>query len=370
MARGPDYYRTLGVDRKATHEEIKRAYRRLALNIHPDRSSAPDATERFTRLTEAYEVLGDPRARYEYDQQLAREERPVVPPVPPAPKPQPKPKAKSEPRPKVQKVAPRVASAPRGPTPDLARLAALFSRGKLEEAEMLAERIIDNFPREALPYAVLGDIARARGDMPKASKLYAFAVQMDPRNAAYQHRYEELLQRMGVRQDVHPPQPMAAVAGAFGVALLASIYVVVAKERPAFRDLPIVSTWTVGLLVMLFLSGVATGVSFALARMLDRFSAVSVTALGRLSPAVALATVAIVNFWAAVVLYIFLGLTQQSLNYSTSRFMAACAGVLMILTMGASLGGIDAGQTLLWGGNVLYLGGLSGWMVGDALRRA
>lgn len=369
MARGPDFYQILGVDRKATHEEVKRAYRRLALNIHPDRSDAPDATERFTRLTEAYETLGDPRRRYEYDQLIAKQERPVSQPAPAPPPPNPKAKPKST-IPKVIKTAPRVASAPRGPTPDLARLAALFSRGKLEEAEMLAERIIDNFPREALPYAVLGDIARARGDMPKASKLYAYAVQMEPRNATYHHRYEQLLSQMGVSHDIDPPRPVAASAGAFGVALLACIYLVVAKEKPAFRDLSIISTWTVGCFVMLFLTGVATGVAYSAGRMLDRFSAVSVNALGKLSPTLALATVAVVNFWAAVILYVFLGLTQQSLNYSTTRLIGACVGGLLILMMGASLGGrIDPLQVFIWGGNVLYLGGLSGWMVGDALRR-
>jgi curved DNA-binding protein CbpA len=63
-----DYYRILGVDAQATGEEIKRAYRRLALQYHPDRNpDDPQAEERFKEISEAYAVLVDPAKRREYD---------------------------------------------------------------------------------------------------------------------------------------------------------------------------------------------------------------------------------------------------------------------------------------------------------------
>ncbi len=65
MAR--DYYDTLGVSKNATPDEIKRAYRELALKLHPDRNKSPDATERFKAINEAYAVLGDPQKRQQYD---------------------------------------------------------------------------------------------------------------------------------------------------------------------------------------------------------------------------------------------------------------------------------------------------------------
>src|SRR5690606_560286 len=57
----------LGVDRDATTEEIKKAYRRLARTLHPDVNPDPEVHERFKDITRAYEVLSDPKKREIYD---------------------------------------------------------------------------------------------------------------------------------------------------------------------------------------------------------------------------------------------------------------------------------------------------------------
>ena len=62
-----NYYTLLGVQRSASSEEIKRAYRKLALRFHPDRNSAPDAERRFQEVNEAYAVLSNPEQRSAYD---------------------------------------------------------------------------------------------------------------------------------------------------------------------------------------------------------------------------------------------------------------------------------------------------------------
>ena len=62
-----DYYKTLGVDRGASQQEIQRAYRKLARKYHPDINKSSDSEEKFKQLNEAYEVLGDPEKRTKYD---------------------------------------------------------------------------------------------------------------------------------------------------------------------------------------------------------------------------------------------------------------------------------------------------------------
>lgn len=69
MAQKRDYYEVLGVQKNATEDEIKKAYRKLAIKYHPDRNpDSKEAEEKFKEAAEAYDVLHDPQKRQQYDQ--------------------------------------------------------------------------------------------------------------------------------------------------------------------------------------------------------------------------------------------------------------------------------------------------------------
>lgn len=64
---GKNYYQTLGIQKSATNDEVKKAYRKLALKYHPDKNKAAGAEEKFKEVAEAYEVLSDKSKREIYD---------------------------------------------------------------------------------------------------------------------------------------------------------------------------------------------------------------------------------------------------------------------------------------------------------------
>ncbi|WP_420152049.1 J domain-containing protein [Siphonobacter sp.] len=95
------HYEQLGVSSRASIEEIKRAYRQLAVTWHPDKNPGqPQAEERFKAINEAYRVLSDPALRASYDLKLTYG---TPPPVTPPPPPRPRPAPVQPPRPTVHR---------------------------------------------------------------------------------------------------------------------------------------------------------------------------------------------------------------------------------------------------------------------------
>lgn len=63
-----DYYKILGLEKNANGDEIKRAYRKLAMQYHPDRGGGKESEQKFKEVNEAYQILSDPQKRAQYDQ--------------------------------------------------------------------------------------------------------------------------------------------------------------------------------------------------------------------------------------------------------------------------------------------------------------
>lgn len=243
------------------------------------------------------------------------------------------------------------------------------------EAEKLAREVSEVDPKQPLPYAILGDIAKSKGNVNQAAKMYAYAVQFDPQNVTYQRRYEQLLNStMTVvgKNDFTSLSGGAESPKALTVAASLSLILLVAvaafRMSPALPNFSLISTWSVTLFLALFGAGLSLGVALSLGNWLDRFTSVNTNAVGGVSPAVILSLVACVNFWIAALLYGVLGAATRAFNYSTTRLVLATGTLAFFFSLAAAMAGISFSQTLLWGGNVLYLSAIIGWLVSDAFR--
>lgn len=363
MPTEPTHYEVLGVSESASQDEIRRAYRRLVMKLHPDRSGDAKTTDRFVRVNQAYEVLIDTERRSNYDTVLRIQRERTVRSSTHAAQGQTQSRASASPK--------------RDANPDvsakIAEAAGLLSQGKYDRAAFLARSILRTNPRAAMAHAILGDVARARQDLRTALERYSLAIQHDPRNQTFQKRYETLFQQLGEIDrygKVEPPR--TAHPALWGVAVLSGLmmsYVAIAGEQPASGAPLMIQTWTVGLIVMMFVNGVVIGATIALTKLLDRWEVVARGSSGKLSTASVLSVVSIINFWVGGLLYIILGFARNSFTYSMSRIMFAVAILTASYAIMSGLSEYIAwDQTLLWGGNVIFLGTVCGWAVADAFR--
>jgi molecular chaperone DnaJ len=80
MSTDPDLYAVLGVKKDASIDEVRRAYRRMAIKLHPDRNPEKDAELKFKTVSAAYDVLSDQDKRTKYDRERIQAQRPPPPP--------------------------------------------------------------------------------------------------------------------------------------------------------------------------------------------------------------------------------------------------------------------------------------------------
>lgn len=375
------HYQALGIPPTASDAEIKRAYRAMALKWHPDRNADPAALDRFHRITEAYGALIDPIRRASYDrllnmEQVERASKPKTPPKnPPTPgqpaPPKPKPQARRvEPQPEPEPVRPPTKANP----DDIVKLTALLTRGRFSDAERLARRLIGQNTLHPIPYAVMGDIARMRGELTYAAEMYAYAIQMDPRNPIYQRKHEETLSmsqrampRIGKVQQKQEADNGAMFVAAF-VVLASAAYVALSKDRPLAAEVTLINTWTWSLLAMSALCGATLGAAMSVGGLLDRFNASFASgSVMPISPGVLVGCFAAVNYWLAVLVYVIFSGLQNTFHSAANHLLTGVGLVVMVLSgAAAAQGQIDPLQTFLWSGSVVYCCALIGWLGADS----
>ncbi len=408
-----NFYDILEISSRASQVEVRKAFRILVLKLHPDRNPSPKATELFMLVTKAYETLSHPEKRANYDKilnlniQISEAKKRVEVPKQSHPRNPPKKPIKYE-RIKTEETRkhepidwtktktktkgygtseteqdyskPKVnqnRTDPRSkltPTNELLRLTSLVARARYAEAERLAKKITEKSPDQPLPFAILGDIYRMRGQYRDALVMYSYAIQADPVNMMYQRKHDEVLKNLSSTSNLKvvsateqmSPSSAAALAGL--VTLSGLVYVVLSKE-PAEYTWQIINTWTTGLISMMAIAGIAIGASMALAGWLDRIVNQYQAAVVSISPGLALSFLGAINFWIACGVYIFIGAMENVFNLSSSRLLAVVAGVtILFASAGAVNGEIDFVQVALWGGNVIYLGAVLGWAAADGIR--
>lgn len=365
----PNPYEVLGLTTDADQAAIKAAYRTLARKYHPDLNKSASAASQFLAVKEAYEVLSDPSRKASIDSGLQPASRTQTS----APRPRSPSTGSTDTQPRTK---PKTTTSGSAGGVDALRLTMLLNRGRYVEAEKLARAMVREAPTHALAYAAIADIAQMRGDVPTAAKYYAFAAQYDPKNTIYQRRHEEMLAGLNDRSQAMQsasagPSVMPIGVGVFLITLMAAYVVLAKRELPLFPEISLISEWTSSLLVMLLLGGVTAGASLSASGLLARFDASRGSAVIKAPPSFVLAAISVVSFWASVVLYVGLGMSQHSFNPSLSRLLASVVAVVGVLSLAAlSRSDVAALQTLAWGGNLAYIGAAFGWFVADLFRRA
>lgn len=371
-----DHYETLGVARGADAPTIRRAFSKLAKELHPDKNPDPKATETFMRVKEAYDTLSDPARRESYDavlrfnDELSKRARA---------------EEEAQREAERERAAAEAQSTTRRSGETVGKEAFLqlkelkeqlekrINLNRLADAESTADQILNLDPRSAVAYAAKGDIFRIRGDLTNAQKMYAYAVQFDSRNPVYQRKYEETMtgaERAATKSPLaNPERPAAPAMVATFVVLVGAAYTVLAKEPPLFKEAALASSLTLGQLVMFLVAGLTLGACLVASDVLDPIETTMGTAVAKVPPALVLAVVAVVNYWLATVLYTLVGMTQNALNGSLSRVIGYSGLVTAVFALAKlPMGGMAFGQTLLWGGNLVYLGAAFGWYTADSLR--
>lgn len=398
------HYETLGLPETASLEEIKKQYRTLARKYHPDVNPGKEAAQQFSSIAEAYRVLSDSEARRAYDAERALRQRQAgVKPTgplnhPAAPRPGPKP-------PPQQPVTTATQESER--LVQQAQIA--FTRGRMAEARSLAEQALRYNRKNAVGWEILGDVCRNQARYDDALRHYTMASQHDPRSATIQQKIERIARQpsggsggAGGYTPTTPSRPtpmrptptrasgrpspvvenlsddkrpllrlLAGFFGFFGALLVLIFTIALDKSARNTQILPIVTSWSWGYVACLALAGALVGSAMTITGMIRRIEDDLILTSGagpRTAPfGIFVIVLGLIFFWAAAILHLAIALLQESLTSSLLKLYGTIGLLTALFALFYTTPG-GAGQTLLLGGNVIFIGFVVGWLLGDFFR--
>ncbi|NUL81727.1 MAG: DnaJ domain-containing protein [Armatimonadetes bacterium] len=335
-----DHYKTLGLSRQATQDEIRAKYRELARQFHPDVNPSSAAKEQFLRVQEAYQVLSNPERRKQFDALLQMNQRP--------PKPKPRP-TQSQPN-KGEEYKRLLHEA------ELA-----FVAGRFFEALAKAKAAAKIQPRSALAHTIVGDVYRIQGKSELALSSYTIALQLDPNNDSLQKKFT----RLAKTRAAEPATPIAPAADGVKMAAqiigfsgcLFTVFMALLAPGQAIGSAGI-GAWSSNLLLYMAICGLLLGVLMSASGWVQAVQ----DALPIKGPGLILALIALLCFPLSAAIYALISTIHGGGSPSLNKAYGA-AGLFAILFAVAYFQAF--GATLLFGGNVVFAGLLTGWFVSD-----
>ena len=418
------HYEVLGVPRTASQDEVKKRYREMARQYHPDvNRNNPSAAKIFGQITTAYKVLSDKEDRAAYDAELALQERQKAEAMRRQAAGGARPAGSNRPsqgnRAASAANAARAAQSNAGAesTRFVIEAQSAFGRGRFIEARTLAEQALRLNRRNALAYEVIGDVYRLQNKVDDALAMYSMSLQINPRNPAIMQRVERLSRaggsvpgpsaqkaffdnrdddtsrgngnsrsrpystaptgrasRMNAGDEKRPLGLMLTAIFGYGGVFLAILYAAMYHGDAPKQVAPLlhlVASWNPTIMTIMAACGLLLGATMTITSAINRIDDELILSgtgsrAGTLVPMGLIAVViSVVNFWAAAAVYGAATSVQGSFTPTMRRVFGAVAAVVVLLAVVYEPGHI---QVLIFGGNVVFLSFVIGWLLGDFFR--
>ena len=404
-----EHYKIFGLKESADLKKLKSAHRKLVLKYHPDKNPDPKAKDKFLRVQESYKILVEhinahpPEEQPKKKWQKFKEKR-IYETVEEAVTKhssqqnysrsyydatsysKTKSGAEQPRQDKNKKKNSWWTSASRNKSHQqtdaeqkqltqeqkLAELELLFQKRKFDEAEKIAQELIKEDPFNYRAFATLGDIEKERGNIHSAANAYIYAAQMAPEKEVYQKKHAKMVQLL---KEIHFRNlqkniPYKRIATGCFIIVLAAIYVALAKEPAISFGISLISSWSLGLISMLLLSGLSIGGTLSSANYLPLFSWDKFFPQKKQDWIKSPHLLASFQLWIASFLYFPQRIRGGFQEPISILFVLCLLGAILMTFASVFNENLLPQEVLLWGGNILYIGSLLGWMIGDYFKKA